>query len=208
MWRTLPPFHHVDYGMPDDDGARRRLLGAMPVPQSDPDDGIQPRGTLSAPDLRGMAARDARRIARMSDLHVLVTTRPTDEALWDRVVAQVPVPGVAMAPGDSVEITVGARPAVVVPDVRGGEEAEMLAVLREAGLRPERRVARRSDSVPEGHIVRTRPRAGTCVPYGTQVAYIVATPRPLHRRQARRHEKRVRVRRLPDGSFLSLPSDE
>jgi serine/threonine-protein kinase len=123
-------------------------------------------------------------------------------------VAQDPAPGVLLAPGDTVTITVGARPAVVVPDVRGGEEAEMLAVLRDAGLRPERRVARRSDRIPEGHIVRTRPRAGSSVPYGTKVTCVVATPRPLHGKRARRQERRVRVRRLPDGSFLSLPSDE
>jgi serine/threonine-protein kinase len=181
-------------------------MGAMPVPQPDLVGDTQPRGTLSAPDLRGMAAHDARRIGRMSELYVLVTDRPTEEALWGRVVAQDPAPGVALRPGDPMTITVGARPAVEVPDVRGGEEAEMLAVLRDAGLRPERRVARRSHSVPEGHIVRTRPRAGATVPRGTKVTYVVATPRPVHGGRARRHEKRAR--RLPDGTFLSLPSVE
>jgi serine/threonine-protein kinase len=155
-----------------------------------------------------MAAPDARRIGRMSDLHVLVSRHTTTEALWGRVVAQDPVPGVALRPGDTLSITVGERPGVLVPDVRGIEEAEMLAVLRDAGLRPERRVVRRSDRVPEGHIVRTRPRAGATVPHGTQVTYVVATPRPLRAARARRHEQRVRARRLPDGSFTRLPFDE
>ena len=144
----------------------------------------------------------------MSELRVLVTAHTAQQALWDRVVGQDPAPGVSMRPGDSLTITVGARPAVEVPDVRGGEEAEMLAVLREAGLRPEHRVARRSDSVQEGHIVRTRPRAGSTVAHGTKVTYIVATTRPAHEKQGRRREKHVRLRRRPDGSFLSLPLDE
>ena len=184
MWRTLPPLHDGDPGMPEDDGARRPAFAAMTVQEPDLDGAAQLRGTLSAPDLRGMAAHDARRTGRMSELRMLVTAHTAQQALWDRVVAQDPAPGVLMRPGDSLTITVGARPTVEVPDVRGGEESEMLAVLRDAGLRPEHRVARRSDSVQEGHIVRTRPRAGTAVPYGTKVTYVVATPRPLHGKQA------------------------
>jgi beta-lactam-binding protein with PASTA domain len=193
--------------MLDQDAARRPPSGRNQTPQPDLDGGTQPPGTLGAPDFRGMASHDARRIGRASDLHVWVVTRSTEQALWDRVVAQDPAPGVALKPGDAVTITVGARPAVVVPDVRGGEEAEMLAVLRDAGLRPERRVARRSNSVPEGYILRTRPRAGSTVPHGTKVTYVVATPPPLYGKQARR-QKRVRVRRLPDGAFPSSPFDD
>lgn len=206
MWRTLLPVDHVDPGMSDADEARRPLLGAAQAPPPDPDEDAQPRGTLEAPDLRGMAASDARRIGRMSDLRVAVSTRSTEEALWGRVVAQEPAPGAAMWPGDAVAIILGTRPDVVVPDVRGAEEAEALAVLRDAGLHLGRRVARRSDRAPEGHVVRTRPRAGATVPMGTRVTCIVATPRAIHGAQARRHEKRVR--RLPDGAFLSLPSVE
>lgn len=208
MWRTLPPVHEVGPAMSGKEGARPPLSGAIATPQLEFDRAAQPPGTLSAPDLRGMVSHDARRIGRMSDLHVWVVTHPTTEALWGRVVTQEPAPGVPVRPGDTLTITVGARPAVVVPDVRGGEEAEMLAVLRDAGLRPERRVARRSDKIPEGHIVRTRPRAGTAVPRGTKVTYVVATPRPSHGKQARRHERRVRARHLPDGSFLTLPSED
>ena len=208
MWRTLPHVQAVDPGMPDEDGARRPAIVAMPDHEPDLDASSRLRGTLGAPDLRGMAEHDARRIGRMSELRVLVTAHTAQPALWDRVVAQDPAPGVSMRPGESLTITIGARPTVEVPDVRGGEEAESLAMLRDAGLRPEHRVARRSDSVQEGHIVRTRPRAGTTVPHGTKVTYIVATARPLHGRQARRQEKRVRLRRHPDGSSLSLPLDE
>ena len=208
MWRTAPTTH--DPGMsvsePEEIGhASPEPVQALPSVSTG---SMQPPGSLSAPDLRGMATQEARLIGRLSDLRVWVDTHTTEEALWDRVVAQDPVPGATLRPGDTLTITVGERSTVLVPDVRGGEENEMLGVLREAGLRPERRVTRRSDSVPEGHIVRTRPRAGSSVPHGTKVTYVVATPRPPHGKPARRQEKRVRTSRLPDGSFLSLPSDE
>jgi beta-lactam-binding protein with PASTA domain len=207
MWRTLPPMHDVHPGMPGD-GAGRPPSGAIAPARPDPAGSAQPPGTLNAPDLRGMSVRDALRIGRMAELQVQVTTHPAERALWDRVVAQDPAPDVAMSPGEAVTITVGARPAVQIPDLRGRDEEEVVAILRDAGLRPDRRLARRSNSIPEGHIVRTRPRAGSTVPQGTSVAYVVATSRPLHTKHARRHERRARAHGLPDGSFLSLPSDD
>ena len=208
MWRTVPTTDDPGSTVSGDGEGPPLSAGPVPVPLPDRQDPTEPLGTLAAPDLRGMAAPDARRIARMSDLHVVVSTHATEEALWDRVVAQEPAPGVALRPGDTVMIKVGERPTVLVPDVRGGEETEMLVVLRDAGLRPARRVPRRSDSVPEGHVVRTRPRAGSSVPQGTKVTYIVATPRPVHGKRARRHEERVRLRHRPDGSHPSQQFDD
>ena len=207
MWRTAPPTHDLGSTASEDEevGSSSHEPEQAPLPASP--DSAQSPGTLSAPDLRGMAEPEARLIGRLSELHIQVDAHMTQEALWGRVVAQDPEPGATLRPGDTLTITVGRQPTVVVPDVRGGEEEEMLGILREAGLRPERRVTRRSDSVLEGHIVRTRPRAGSSVPHGTKVTYVVATPRPAHGKASRRHEKRLHVSRLPDGAFLSLPSD-
>lgn len=204
MWRSAPTTHDLGSTLSGDEEARRPSPRSMQIstPGSTP-----PLGTLSAPDLRGMDATGARLIGRLSELRIQVDAHPTEEALWGRVVAQDPAPGDTLVPGDTVTITVGARPTVLVPDVRGGDETEMLAVLRDTGLRPERRVTRRSSSMPEGHIVRTRPRAGSLVPQGTRVTYVVATPRSPHGRGAKRHQKRTRSSRLPEASFLSLPSD-
>ena len=207
MWRTVPTTHVPGWLVSEDEEVGHPPPEPAQAVQPARFDPVQPPGTLSAPDLCGMAAPEARLIGRMSDLAIRTDFHATGEALWGRVVAQSPVPGATLRPGDTLTITVGERPTVLVPDVRGGEEDEMLAVLRGAGLRPERRVTRRSNRIMEGHIVRTRPRAGSSVPHGTKVTYVVATPRPLHAKQTRRREKRTQVRRLPDGSFLSLPAD-
>lgn len=208
MGRTLPPVHDAGPGMSDAEGARPPALQAIPMPELEPFRGTHRWGRLAAPDLLGMTTHDARQASRSADLQVSITTRTSEEALWGRIVAQDPEPGGVVRPGDDIELTVGARPEVVVPDVRGGVVDEMLDVLREAGLRPQRRVARRSGSLPEGHILRTRPRAGATVPHGTGITYVVATERQPRRNQHRRDSKRARFSRLPDGSFLSLPVDD
>jgi beta-lactam-binding protein with PASTA domain len=176
--------------------------------QDELDVGAQPRGTLTAPDLLGMVEHDARRVARLSDLRLWTDTRLVGEAMWDRVLAQHPHPGASLRPGDTLTVTVGARPEVVVPDLRGQDEEDVLATLRNAGLLPGRRGVRRSSAVPEGRIVRTRPRAGATVPRGTRVAYVVAVAPEPHGKPTRRHTRRDRARGPREGAFTSLPSEE
>ena len=116
---------------------------------------------------------------------------------------QRPAPDTLAGPDGSVIITVGAHPRVAVPDIRGRDEDDALSVLREAGLGADRRAARRSDRVPEGHVVRTRPRAGTEVATGTRISYVVAAgPRDVAHGGRRRDRRSRRVARMSDGSFL------
>ena len=116
---------------------------------------------------------------------------------------QRPAPDTLAGPDGSVIITVGAHPRVAVPDIRGRDEDDALSVLREAGLGADRRAARRSDRVLEGHVVRTRPRAGTEVATGTRISYVVAAgPRDVAHGGRRRDRRSRRVARMSDGSFL------
>jgi serine/threonine-protein kinase len=157
------------------------------------------------PDLVGLPSTEARRLARQSRFTLEVLERGTSEGLWGCVLEQAPVPGASLDDSTAVSITVGARPHVTVPDLRGREEEEALSMLREAGLGAARRNARRSDRVPDGCIVRTRPRAGASLPMGSRVSYVVATGTREVDSSHKRVQRRARVGRLPDGSFLSLP---
>jgi beta-lactam-binding protein with PASTA domain len=144
---------------------------------------------------------EARRQASLASQRVYTIELGTDQGSWGRVLEQQPAAGAAPAPDGILVLTVGARPNVTVPDVRGRVESEALATLRDAGLGATRRVIRHSDKVPEGHVIRTRPRAGAEVPAGSHVSCIVAdAPRPSGR-ERRGERGRVRAVRPPDGSF-------
>lgn len=208
MWRTVPtsgPGHPmpVEPGLghsgddEDDEPAGsespRPRVATVPVP---------------APDLIGMTPQDARRFARFAEVRLIVEERPTDSGLRGRVFRQDPAPGTDVRPGDEVTAFVGARPLVVVPDVSGVDEQEAIGILHAADLAPSRRVMRRSGAVAVGHVLRTRPRAGTEVPVGARIAVIVAeAPRPK-RARSRRDDRRSRDGWLPDGAFLSMPIGE
>lgn len=156
------------------------------------------------PHLVGLASTEARRVARLARLGVTVSERYVGQELWGMVLEQHPKPGASDVPDGVVEITVGARPRVTVPDLRGRAEDEALSMLRAAGLGAGRRVTRRSDRVSEGHIVRTRPRAGSEVSSGTRISYVIAAGPREERRADKRHGRREpRVARLADGSFLT-----
>ena len=200
MWRT---FAH-----------RRDSLSAVPVDRlSDPqelegaatEEAIAVEPVWACPELIGMSVQDARRVARLSGLLLKVEERPAGQGLWSRVLGQIPDPDTNLVRGDVVSITIGARPQVVVPDVRGGTELDALTTLRDAGLVPSRRVARQSDRVPEGYVVRTRPRPGASVTAGTRIAYVIATAPRRHSAKRHRDPGPARAQRLPDGTFLSMP---
>jgi len=182
------------------------VLGSQP---SEPAEASTDEGRLAGtkmapaatPDLVGLSLMEARRQARLIGLHVEALERISGEDEWGRVLEQEPAAGSAPGRDASVSLTVGVRPHVRVPDVRGRSEDDALAVLRAAGFVSTRRVVRKSDKVPEGHVVRTRPRAGSQVSAGSRISYVLAdAPRPTGReRHGEKH--RVRAVRMPDGSF-------
>jgi beta-lactam-binding protein with PASTA domain len=195
MWRHVPST--LD---PDPDPVPPAAVPGPPQP------GAPARPVSVAPDLVGLRSTDARRVAREWGLLVEIEERPTAPELRGQVLEQRPSPGQSMEPGANLVLTVGSRPYVTVPDIRGRDEDEATAMLRELGLEAVRRATRRTDRVPEGSILRTRPRAGAEVVYGSSVSYVLAAGARPSRGDHADHRHR-RVGRLPDGSFLSLPED-
>jgi serine/threonine-protein kinase len=157
---------------------------------------------VAVPDLVGLPSTDARRLARAHGFSVTVEEHHSSEGLWGRVLSQDPAPGASGAPDSILTLSVGTRPRVPVPDVRGRDEEEALSILREAGLGTARRAIRSSDRVPEGCVVRTRPRHGAEVATGSRISYVVASS-PREDGRGRKHGRRApRAARLADGSFL------
>jgi hypothetical protein len=211
MWRQFPTLPTGRSTLPDEPAAGTegpREAGASRLDEVTAM-GVAPErspGPDGIPDLLGLPSTEARRLARLHGLQVEVVERGTDREDWGRVLEQSPAPGSSGATDEPLVLTVGSRPHVIVPELRGRDEDEALSMLREAGLGAARRATRRSDRVPEGCIVRTRPRAGAEVPAGSAVSYVVASgPKESGGRHGPRH--RARPSRLPDGSFLSLPED-
>jgi beta-lactam-binding protein with PASTA domain len=201
MWRSLSTVlgghHRLSLEQPLD----------SPVVSSGPTT-AQAHAVWPAPDLVGLPIAEARRRVRLAGAAIEVTERAASGGLWGRVLAQTPVAGEAVSSDGAIALVIGARPHVTVPDVRGRDEDDALSLLREVGLGTAGRATRRSDRVPEGRVVRTRPRAGADVPVGSLVSYVVAAA-PWTRGHARRDtdRRRVRVGRLPDGSFQAFPDE-
>ena len=208
MWRNLPSTPDgvalpVDRSAPP--AAASVAPDAMSAAGHDPAGAAVVADPTVTPDLTGMSASEARRVARLVGLQVDIVERPAHDALWGRVLGQDPAAGSTASHGDIVSLVVGGRPHVLVPELRGRDEAEAVAALHAVGLTPERRATRRSDKVPEGHVLRTRPRSATEVPVGSRVAYVVAAGPRAKAGHARRERQRARAGRQPDGSFMTLP---
>jgi len=206
MWRTFSTQYGGCFPLHGDPGTARP--GTHPPGwREDPPGRPSVTGWVLVPELVGTSSQDARRIARLAKLGLLFEDQAVDPGLRGRVLRQKPEPGAQVRPGDVVEVWIGARRGVVVPDVYGADEQDALVSLRSAGLSPARRCIRRSNSVGQGLVIRTRPRAGKEVPVGTRITYVVASA-PRVRAPVRRQGKRDRVRRMPEGSFLSMPERE
>jgi eukaryotic-like serine/threonine-protein kinase len=92
-----------------------------------------------------------------------------------RVVGQNPDPGMQVADGSIVELTLSAGPEpVTVPAVEGEAEQDAIVILREAGLTVGDREDEYSDDIPSGHAIGTNPPAGRTVERGSSVTLIVS----------------------------------
>lgn len=136
-----------------------------------------PRGNdlvPQVPDVVGMEVLEAMRFVRGLGLRLVVSVWETKIGPWGMVLSQQPQPGTSVRRGARVSVVMAGRPRVVVPDVRGLEADRASAILRRAGLDPRIAAERGSRLVPSGHVLSTRPRAGTLVFDGTPIQVGVA----------------------------------
>jgi beta-lactam-binding protein with PASTA domain len=117
------------------------------------------------------------------------------------VLAQRPGPGVAVLPGDTITLTVAIPPeTVVVPNVRGLTERRAADAITGAGLRRGATFPVNHDTVQQGRVVRTAPRAGEEAARGTAVdLYLSRGPRPVEPTPTNRPNATSTPRPTPTG---------
>jgi serine/threonine-protein kinase len=94
----------------------------------------------------------------------------------NQVLAQDPAGGEQAKDGSTVTLTVSSGPGqVAVPSVDGLGEQKATAALVDKGLVVDRVVRQADDTVPENHVIKTSPAAGTSVDRGSDVTLYVSS---------------------------------
>jgi hypothetical protein len=136
------------------------------------------------PDLIGLGLARARWFARLAGFSLAIASQVADGPPG-RVLVQYPAGGQRSRQGARIQVILSG-PQVAVPDLRGELEAIARERLRDVGLVVGHRDEEPSDGATPGTIMRTGPRAGSLLPSGVVVDYVVASDRrasregPLH----------------------------
>lgn len=128
------------------------------------------------PDVVGLDLIDAHRLARRHRLRLSVSVWETKIGPWGMVLSQQPGGGRPPS-GACIDVIVAARPHLAIPDVGGLEAGQAMRALRRFGLLPTRVEGRASRTIPAGHVIATRPRAGTLVVDGERVTVTISRAR-------------------------------
>ena len=112
--------------------------------------------------------------------YVVSTVTSTSPQESGTVINQSPASGAALAPGQTVELTVSTGPEVVpMIDVEGLSVIDAVNALRSAGFEVgSGQIEEASEEIEEGKVIRTEPVSGSLVPAGTQVMLVVSTGLP------------------------------
>jgi serine/threonine-protein kinase len=132
-------------------------------------------GAGPAPDLIGSGFHDAYALANAAGLRLSVSVWETTVGPWGRVLDQRPEPNARLRRGGRIVVIVSGRPQEQVPDVRALPLADAIDRLVWLGFVPLVESRRASCSVPAGHLLATRPAAGTLLACGSVVALAVAS---------------------------------
>ncbi|MFI2295153.1 PASTA domain-containing protein [Isoptericola sp. NPDC019571] len=144
-----------------------------------------------------------------------VATRASDAVREGDVVGTDPVAGSSVDRGATVTIVVSSGPAQVKVPAVEGDAGSAKRALQDVGLAPEV-VEEHSDTVDEGHVIRTEPGAGTPVDRGAAVRVVVSSgpeePEQVEVPGVVGEEQAVAVQRLKDAGFVvevvEEPSDD
>ncbi len=134
---------------------------------------------ITVPDLRGKPLGDAEAILKAAELTLGdLSEKPTEKVPAGAVLDQSPPPGSLVAPGDAVNLVIGA-PLVVevarakVPQVTGMTLDEALAVLKETGFGADRTERPVDAPAQVGIILAQKPKAGSTAEAGATVTLVV-----------------------------------
>jgi beta-lactam-binding protein with PASTA domain len=137
--------------------------------------------TVAVPDVVGLSKDEATAKLEEAGFTANQRTKEDGSVAADTVTAQVPKPGVQLAPGSRVDIVVAVAPAapseVSVPDVVGAVQADAEKAISDAGLKAVV-VENPSETVAKGSVFMQLPTAGTLVTPGAEVAIAVSTGAP------------------------------
>lgn len=142
-----------------------------PVVQSPPAPALR-----SVPDVVGFDQYSARRVLVDNGLTVGWVKEEESDQRSGTVLRTDPRAGVALRPGSTVDLVVAEPRQVAVPDVVGLKKASARRVLVYSGLRVRSVIEEESSSRPAGTVLRTDPKAGATVRWGSMVDLVIAKP--------------------------------
>jgi serine/threonine-protein kinase len=130
---------------------------------------------VKTPDFIGKREVNAANTAEKRGLQLEIDYIETDEYDADRVIEQLPEPGIEIPVGSSVQLTVTTQvETVVVPDVHNIREDRAIEQLEAAGLQAGTS-STRENPLPAGYVIETDPRAGASVVRGSLVDYVLSS---------------------------------
>ncbi|MBV2364290.1 Stk1 family PASTA domain-containing Ser/Thr kinase [Streptomonospora nanhaiensis] len=139
--------------------------------------------SIAIPDVEGMSQEEAR--AELTDAGFEADAIETREQNHDEipegdVIGTDPPAGEERSPTSTITLLVSTGPgSQEVPDVSGQDRDTAAQTLDDAGFEVGDTTEEPSDSVPEGQVIRTDPRAGTNADPGSQVNLVLSSgPEP------------------------------
>ena len=133
-------------------------------------------GTVTVPNVMGERFQSAELQLQRKNLVPVTTFRASNKPV-NQVISQDPKAGKKVDENSKVTLVVSGGPQnVTVVDVSGKTPQEASQILRSNKLKLGQKVAQEpSDTFAQGQIIRTTPPAGTSVPVGTAVNFVLST---------------------------------